>query len=169
MGALSGEAAHEPEKWRAEFPHRQDADDLVSRRELLALAVYTSGALFVGTGALAVLGRIEKAPAFPRKEVARVPEVRESEPVYFRYPGPEDEAVLLRLAGDRFVAYSQTCTHLSCAVYYQKERARLYCPCHEGAFDPRTGDPIAGPPRRRLPEIVLEREGDVLYAVARRP
>jgi Rieske Fe-S protein len=41
----------------------------------------------------------------------------------------------------------------------------LHCPCHEGLFDLRSGRPIAGPPRRPLPRIVLEvRERDV-YAI----
>jgi len=35
-----------PGRWRSEFPYQWDADDLVSRRELLHFAVLTSGALF---------------------------------------------------------------------------------------------------------------------------
>jgi Rieske Fe-S protein len=39
---------------------------------------------------------------------------------------------------------------------------RFYCPCHEGAFDLSTGNPIAGPPRRPLARIKLEfRQGSV--------
>ena len=84
--------------------------------------------------------------------------------VYFRYPDPDDQAMLLHLPGGTFVAYSQQCTHLSCAVYFQAEHDRLYCPCHEGVFNPLTGDPVAGPPARRLPRIRLRREGDLLLA-----
>jgi len=73
--------------------------------------------------------------------------------------------VLLHLPGGQFAAYSQKCTHLSCAVFYQPEEERLYCPCHEGIFSPASGDPIAGPPRRRLPRILLRRDGDVISAV----
>ena len=46
------------------------------------------------------------------------------------------------------VAFSQQCTHLSCAVVPQPEQNRLFCPCHEGAFDLQSGRPIAGPPNR---------------------
>jgi arsenite oxidase small subunit len=67
------------------------------------------------------------------------------------------------------VAYSQKCTHLSCAVYYQPEHGRIYCPCHEGIFDPQTGEPIAGPPQRRLPQIELRQEGGQLIAVREVP
>ena len=55
--------------------------------------------------------------------------------------------MLLHLPGGRFVAYSQKCTHLSCAVYFQPERERLYCPCHEGVFD--VADAASRPPGLR--------------------
>jgi Rieske Fe-S protein len=159
----------EARRWRAHFPYRWDLDDLVSRRSLLELTVYTSGALFASTVALAVLSLFWRSPRTEPRAVARVGEVPEGEAHYFHYPGPDDEAMLLHLPGGQFVAYSQKCTHLACAVYYQPERERLYCPCHEGVFNPLTGDPEAGPPQRRLPQIVLQRDGDTLYAVGVEP
>ena len=160
-----GSASRQVKRWQAEFPYHWDADDLVSRRQLLQFAVYTSGTLFAGTALLALLGLLQRPERTEAREVARVSDLREGQAHYFNYPEPDDEAVLLRLPGDRFVAYSQRCTHLSCAVYYQHERERLYCPCHEGVFNPLTGDPVAGPPQRRLPRITLRRDGDTLYAV----
>jgi nitrite reductase/ring-hydroxylating ferredoxin subunit len=156
-------------RWRAEFPYHWDADDLVSRRRLLAFTVFNSGALFAATALLAVLGAVRDRTAFAAVPVARAAEVAEGQALYFRYPRPDDEAVLLHLPGRRFVAYSQTCTHLSCSVFYQADRRRLYCPCHEGVFDPASGDPVAGPPQRPLPRILLREEGGVLYAVGREP
>lgn len=153
------------DRWRAEFPYHWDADDLVSRRQLLRLAVYTSGALFSTTAVLAVLGLVRSPELVREQPIARVQDVPEGQAFYFRYPEPDDEAMLLHLPGGRFVAYSQRCTHLSCSVYYQPARDRLYCPCHEGVFNPLTGDPIAGPPPRRLPRVLLRREGDMLYAI----
>jgi nitrite reductase/ring-hydroxylating ferredoxin subunit len=156
-------------RWRGEFPYHWDADELVSRRELLQFAVYTSGALFASTAFLALLGLYQTLqPAAVAKEqlIARVGDVPEGAALYFNYPRPDDQAMLLHLPGDRFVAYSQRCTHLSCAVYYQSERGRLFCPCHEGVFDPQTGEPVAGPPQRRLAQITLQRRGDAVYAVA---
>ena len=151
-------------RWRAEFPYHWDADDLVSRRRFLQFAVYTSGALFSGTALLALLGLLWRPEQTQAQPVARMADVPEGQPYYFDYPAPGDQAVLLHLPGDQFVAYSQRCTHLSCAVYYQAERERLYCPCHEGVFDPQTGEPVAGPPQRRLPRIQLRQEGDMLVA-----
>jgi Rieske Fe-S protein len=64
------------------------------------------------------------------------------------------------------VAFSGKCTHLSCAVYWSKERGRLLCPCHEGVFHPETGDVLAGPPPRPLPKIELREENGTIYAVS---
>jgi Rieske Fe-S protein len=160
-----------PKRWRAEFPYPWDADELVSRRELLQFAVFTSGALFASTAAIAVLGALRGLRRSEVQAVARVGDVPEGRAHYFAYPEPGEQAMLLHLPGGRFVAYSQRCTHLSCAVYYQPEQGRLYCPCHEGVFSPETGDPVAGPPQRRLEleQIRLRREGDQIFAVGREP
>jgi Rieske Fe-S protein len=72
--------------------------------------------------------------------------------------------VLIRLADKELVAYSQKCTHLSCAVIPRPERGDIHCPCHEGYFDLRTGRPTAGPPPRPLPRITLDVRGRDIYA-----
>ena len=154
------------QRWRLKFPYHWDADELISRRELLRFTVYTSGSIFAVTTLLAILGLLKQEPVAERRAIARVDEVPEGGVKYFEYPGKGDQAVLLHLAGGGFVAYNQTCTHLSCAVYYQEAHKQLVCPCHEGIFNPLTGDPVAGPPRRRLERIEISQEGDTLYAVA---
>jgi Rieske Fe-S protein len=156
--------SNERPRWQLEFPYRWDHDDAVTRRELLRFAVYTSGALFAGTAAIAVLSRLRGAPGGARVAIAREDEVREGEARYFTYPEGE-QAVLVRLHGGELVAYSQRCPHLSCAVVYQGDARRFYCPCHEGVFDTRSGVPVAGPPRRPLARIRLQRDGGVVYAV----
>ena len=155
--------------WRAEFPYHWDADELATRRDLLRLSVLASGALFLGNVALAVLGWLDGRRRGARRPIVRASAVPQGEAFYFNYPGEDDQAVLLHLPGGRFVAYSQKCTHLSCAVYYQPERQRLFCPCHDGVFNAETGDPTAGPPQRRLARIALAREGDWLVALEERP
>lgn len=157
------------ERWRSEFPYRWDADELVSRRGLLQLAVLASGALFAGTAALAALGRLTSRRVGRLQPLVGASQVPRGQAFYFNYPGAGDQAMLLHLPDGQFVAYSQKCTHLSCAVYYQPDRGRLFCPCHEGVFDPVTGDPTAGPPQRRLPRIELRRAGDLLLAVEEIP
>ncbi|WP_410959982.1 ubiquinol-cytochrome c reductase iron-sulfur subunit, partial [Salmonella sp. SAL4434] len=71
----------------------------------------------------------------------------------FSYPEEHDTCLLVRVDEETYVAFSQECTHLSCAVVPQPEKNRFFCPCHEGAFDLVTGRPIAGPPRRPLPRV----------------
>jgi Rieske Fe-S protein len=166
----ASESAAERRRWRAAFPYHWDADDLASRRELLRFAVYASGALFGSTAIIAALGALRRqTTTTPPQAIARTSDVPEGSAVYFNYPESDTQAMLLHLPGGRFVAYSQRCTHLSCAVYYQADRQRLYCPCHEGVFSPETGDPVAGPPQRRLEQITLAQNGDTLYATEIHP
>ena len=55
-------------------------------------------------------------------------------------------AVLVRLATNKVVAYSRTCTHAGCLVGYDPSNRILFCPCHGAQFDPAHGaTPIAGP------------------------
>ena len=74
--------------------------------------------------------------------------------------------MLIHTADGELLAYSQKCTHLSCAVVPRLEAGVLHCPCHEGYFDLRTGRNLAGPPPRPLPRIELEVDGDDVYAIA---
>jgi Rieske Fe-S protein len=156
-------------RWSVEFPFEWDADELVSRRQLLRWAVWASGALFAATSVLAGLGLTRDHRRSTRQQVAQVDDVPVGGVHYFNYPGKDDFAVLLRPADDRFVAYSGVCTHLSCAVYWNPERGILHCPCHEGIFSPETGGVLAGPPPRPLPKILLEVQNGVVYAVEEVP
>jgi nitrite reductase/ring-hydroxylating ferredoxin subunit len=157
------------ERWRLTFPFHWDADELVSRRELLYFTVYASATMFSATFLLAILGWLRKPVHDEVQEIIRIDQLPEGGAHYFEYPGPDQQAVLLHLPGGRFVAYSLRCTHLSCAVYFQDESQKLICPCHHGVFLPETGDPVAGPPRRRLEQIALRQEGGMLYAVSIAP
>jgi Rieske Fe-S protein len=146
-----------------------DADQFVSRRELVRFAVITSAALFTSTVVLAVLGRAASSKRGGRQAIAGGAQLAEGQALYFKYPTGDDQAVLINVPGTGLVAYSQKCTHLSCSVYYQAEERRLRCPCHEGFFSAATGEPIAGPPQRNLRRITLTREGDTLYALEETP
>jgi Rieske Fe-S protein len=80
------------------------------------------------------------------------------------YPGDHDDCLLLRPEPGVLVAYSQKCTHLSCAVVPQPEHGRIYCPCHQGIFELSTGRPLAGPAQRPLNRILLEVRGRDVFA-----
>jgi Rieske Fe-S protein len=82
----------------------------------------------------------------------------------FAYPTEHDPCILVRPDGRTFVAYSQKCTHLSCAVVPRVEDGVIRCPCHEGLFDLATGRPIAGPPRRPLSLVRLDIRANEIFA-----
>ena len=44
-----------------------------------------------------------------------------------------------------FVALSSVCPHLGCAVHWEGQNNRFFCPCHNGSFD-ESGAPTGGPP-----------------------
>ncbi|MFF4247565.1 ubiquinol-cytochrome c reductase iron-sulfur subunit [Streptomyces sp. NPDC001822] len=148
------------------------ADSLTTRRDYLRIVATVSGGLAVGGlgvagGILHRQGETEdgKAPA-PKQIAARL---LPGQSLAFRYPGDEDRAVAVRMDDGTLVGYSAVCTHLACAVLWRKERGsegELYCPCHEGVFDARTGEVTAGPPPRGLPKVALtELEDGSIWAV----
>jgi nitrite reductase/ring-hydroxylating ferredoxin subunit len=151
------------EEWRKEFPYPWDQDEIVTRRDTLRFLLAGSGALFVATGVLAILGSLPKGPGVQAVPIARVGELAENQWKVFDFPDQYSQGILINLPRYGLVAYSDVCTHLSCAVLY--ENGILHCPCHEGYFDPRTGNVLAGPPTRPLPLIQLAIQGDTIYAV----
>ena len=85
--------------------------------------------------------------------------------VAFRYPGEDDRALAIRLPDGRLVGWSAVCTHLACAVLWREEDGHLECPCHDGVFDPATGEVLAGPPPRPLPAVRLREDAGGIWAV----
>lgn len=159
-----GNAATEPQ-WKEDFPIDWANDHFIARREFTKFMVVSSLGLFLGNGYLAVRGTAAGgAEPMAEQMIALVEEVQVGSARLFTYPGEADRCLLIRLAPDRFVAYSQKCTHLSCAVQYRPEPGDLFCPCHAGFFDPTSGDPTGGPPTRRLPRITLRIADGRIYA-----
>ena len=62
-----------------------------------------------------------------------------------RLPGRTRRLPALRPEPDLFVAYSQKCTHLSCAVRAAAGTGASYCPCHEGVVRCRHRPSARGP------------------------
>lgn len=160
-----GDARGEP-LWREEFSVGAGDERYVNRRQLAKFLVLTSLGMLVGNVWILIRSWLaRRPPAPPAVSIARLSEIPVGGVKLFRYPGPEDPCILVRHGEDAFAAYSQKCTHLSCAVYWAREAGRLECPCHEGYFSVRDGRVLQGPPRRPLPTIVLQRRGDELLAV----
>ena len=97
--------------------------------------------------------------------VAQVGEIPVGGVKLFQYPREGEQCILVRIDQESYAAYSQKCTHLSCAVYYSQQSRDLVCPCHEGHFSVRDGSVLQGPPSRPLPAVKLERRGEQLVAI----
>lgn len=152
--------------WRQDFPIDWPQDQYVERRDFMKFMVLTSFAFTVGQFWIGAQNWWRtRHGLLATRRIASLDSLPIGGSLVFEYPGEHDPCVLVRLADAEVVAYGQKCTHLSCAVVPKPEQGVLHCPCHEGLFDLRSGRPIAGPPRRPLPRIVLEvRERDV-YAI----
>jgi nitrite reductase/ring-hydroxylating ferredoxin subunit len=157
------------EEWRQEFPYRHDEDEFVTRRDLLRFLVAGSGVLFLATGTLAIIGALPTGAGVKAVAIAKVGELAENEWKVFDFPDQYAQGILINLPGKGLVAYSDVCTHLSCAVLYDGAKRQLHCPCHEGYFDPVTGNVVAGPPTRPLPLIQLAIQDGTIYAVKEVP
>lgn len=156
-------------QWREDFPVRWEDDHYVTRRELAKFLTLGSALLVGANAAVAIAGRTRSQAVYAPKRVASASAVGPGESLLFRYPSDEDPCILVRTKRGSLAAFSQVCTHLSCAVIYRAADDHLYCPCHEGLFDCEGASggarPIAGPPERPLPRIALETRGDDVFAV----
>jgi Rieske Fe-S protein len=139
------------------FPINWKDDQYITRREFTSFLTLLSAALFFTSGLVGLRawwqrGRLA-SPSTLR--IAQLTDIPVGGVKQFHYPTPGDPCLLVRVSADRFVAYSQKCTHLSCPVIYQAAEQQFHCPCHEGRFAVEDGHPLAGPPKRPLPRITL--------------
>ncbi len=74
-------------------------------------------------------------------------------------PGQED------FGFEDYLAFSKICTHAGCPVsLYEKQTARILCPCHQSQFDVTRGaTPIFGPAARPLPQLPIELDSDGFF------
>jgi len=151
--------------WQDEFSVYTADERYVTRRQFTKFLTLTSFAMFAGNLWILVRSWLRKPGAHSRQTVAAAGEIPVGGVKLFSYPTPEDPCILVRTGDDSYVAYSQKCTHLSCAVYYSKEQNHLECPCHQGFFSVADGSVLQGPPQRPLPRIALEHSGGQLIAL----
>lgn len=119
----------------------------ITRREFVKLV--NKGLAVTGTAAIVgpiiayfYPSNLQETPSEPIR-VCTVDElpVGESKTIgYGRYPA----LVINTPSGLR--AFSAVCTHFACIVKWEKEKGSIYCPCHDGFFDPQDGQVVSGPP-----------------------
>ncbi|MEP7012773.1 MAG: Rieske 2Fe-2S domain-containing protein [Acidobacteriota bacterium] len=159
------EAAPPRPLWRDEFSVLTGEERYVNRRQFGKFLALASLGMFAGNLWILLRARFAKTPPFPRVVIANAAEIPVGGARKFHYPTETDPCLLIRIDETTFVAYSQKCTHLSCAVVYSNLRKRIECPCHQGVFAVADGSVVSGPPPRPLPRVLLERKGTDLLAV----
>ena len=150
--------------WKDEFSIFTSDERYVSRRQFTKFLTLASLGMFAGNLWILVRSFLAKAPTYSSTVIAQLDEIPVGGVKLFSYPAPADRCILIRTGENEYNAYSQKCTHLSCAVYCEKEGQRLACPCHQGYFSVKDGSVLQGPPPRPLPRILLERRGQEIVA-----
>lgn len=78
-------------------------------------------------------------------------------------PFRSDRLYLVRMDDGGFLALSLHCTHLGCAVTWNKDKGVFDCPCHASSFS-LNGNVISPPAPRALDIIPLKIEGGMVKA-----
>ena len=156
---------------------------LMSRRQfLLTSGAVTSVVMVSGCATADASGGQTPAivSSYPRKLITKLSALKTDEPVDFSYPddGDYSESIIVKLGTEAgggvgpardVVAYNNTCTHQggSLAETYKGDTKSLgACPLHLSTYDlTRHGILIAGQAYQSLPQVLLELDGDNIYAV----
>lgn len=151
-------------KYQQDFPIEWEGDHYVSRREMVKFLTLGSLLLAMANWVTAFAMRFVRKSSTAVQLLGPASALDKNGSMLFRYPTAESPCIAIRTPKGELVAYSQVCTHLSCAVIYNKGYNQLVCPCHRGVFSVDHGTPVAGPPTRPLPRVMIERRGDNIYA-----
>ncbi len=119
---------------------------------------------------------------YPRVKVAKLSELKENQPIDFQYPDKNtgSQCSLVKMGveagggiGDKkdIVAFSTLCTHQGgplMGTYKATDEHRTMgpCPLHLSLYDLRRhGIVVSGQAYQSIPQVLLEVEGDDIYAV----
>lgn len=163
-------------------PQKPHGKCMVSRRQFLLTSGATTATVMVmvnaGTAAAQQVPGV--VATYPRKFVTKLSSLKQDEPFDFVYPddGAYAESMVVKLgveAGggigpDRdIVAFNYWCTHQGgpLADTYKADTKSLgACPLHLSTYDlTRHGILISGQAYQSLPQVLLEVEGDDIFAV----
>ncbi len=164
-------------------PHPGCDADCVQRRGFMKTTAASVAVMLLADvfpGKVAAQDAETKVPVatFARKRIARLSELSEATPIEFNFPSAaiHTNCMLFKLgkaAGggvgddDDIVAFSARCTHMGGDLSrgYIKDHQLVGCGEHLTTFDlTRHGIMVAGHATDRLPQILLEIEGDEIFA-----
>jgi len=157
---------------------------LVSRRSFLlnsSAAVATATVVVTLNQGTPLAHQVPAVMAtYPRKLIGKLGDLKQDEPIDFEYPdeGAYSENLVVKLGvpsgggigPDRdIVAFNYACTHQggSLSGSYKGDTKSLgACPLHLSTYDlTRHGILISGQAYQSLPQILLELDGDKIYAI----
>jgi cytochrome b6-f complex iron-sulfur subunit len=126
----------------------------ITRRDFMKLVnkgLVVTGALVITAPVVAYFypSDLQETPSEPVRvcSVDELP-VGESKTIgYGRYPA------LVINTPEGLRAFSAVCTHFACIVKWENQEGLIYCPCHDGYFDPQDGHVVSGPPPLPLAAI----------------
>ncbi|HBO83498.1 MAG: arsenite oxidase small subunit [Deltaproteobacteria bacterium GWC2_42_11] len=151
---------------------------LTTRRQFLFLSGAATATIMLtgipGLGAKEVQAVVSK---YPRVKIGKLSALKQDMPVAFTYPTKDIRNILVKLgtpagggvgSNNDVVAFNPVCTHMGgpMETAYKAEYKILgQCPFHQSTFDlTRHGMIISGHATESLPQILLETEGDDIYA-----
>lgn len=147
--------------------------------------LFRSGAAAVGTVMLPALAGMDgealaaELARYPKKRIGKLSALKAGQPVSFNYPdtGQNSQSILVKLGApagggigpeEDVVAFNSLCPHMggpAGSVFHAKEQVTT-CPLHQTIFDlTRHGMVVAGHATESLPQVLLELQGDDIYAV----
>lgn len=153
---------------------------LMNRRQFLLTGGIATTVVMVGIPGMPEAQTPAAVSTYPRKLIARLSDLNVDEPFDFEYPdeGQYAESILVKLGTEAggglgpdkdVVAFNYTCTHQGGPLqgtYQAGDKALGPCPLHLTTFDlTRHGIFISGQAYQSLPQVLLELEGDDIYAV----
>ncbi len=117
---------------------------------------------------------------YPRMLIGKLSQLQTGVPVAFNYPdkGGNSGCMLVKLvekggggigSGEDVVAFNTVCTHMGgdMSGTFKPEHSVLgQCPLHQSTFDlTRHGMIVSGHATESLPQVLMELDGDDIYAV----
>src|SRR3954468_3961194 len=108
-------------RWREAFPVRCDEDHYMTSRALAKSLTLGSGLLAGVNVLIAAIGLNASIPTTPVQRIAAAEAIPPGGSLLFRYPTGDVPCILVLDLSGQLDAYSQVCTHLSCAVVHRPE------------------------------------------------
>lgn len=153
----------------------------LSRREFLMAGGTAAVTVFLSTlpGFLqAKEKRALRVVGYPRKKIGSLSQLKQDTPLNFQYPHehPNCASFVVKLGQEasggigpqKDVAFNSLCPHLGGGMgglYQRNYKAIGPCPVHLSVFDlARHGMVVSGHATETLPQVILELDGDDIYA-----